>query len=115
MSSTEDVVGHHLQSFGAGDIDELMKDYTDESILITPEATLTGAAQIKPLLEEFVTTMIPPGSEFEMIRQDVQGDVAFIVWKASSEKFTFHLATDTFVIIDGKIATQTFAAHIDPK
>jgi hypothetical protein len=41
-----------------------------------------------------------------MVRQDVDGEIAYIAWKA--EPFT-PLATDTFVIRNGKICVQTFA------
>ena len=46
---------------------------------------------------------------FKMLRQEVLGEIAFIVW--DSPKYT-PLGTDTFLIRDGKIVTQTFAAHL---
>ncbi len=46
-----------------------------------------------------------------MVRQDVEGEIAFIVW--SSEP-AFPLGTDTFIIRDGRIVAQTFAAHMVP-
>jgi hypothetical protein len=42
-------------------------------------------------------------------------NVAYIVWKAESDTFTFHLATDTLVVKEGKIHVQTFAAHMEKK
>jgi len=41
-----------------------------------------------------------------LIRQDIQGDVAYVLWKAEPY---IPLATDTFVIRDGKILAQSFA------
>ena len=38
-----------------------------------------------------------------------------IVWTAESEKYRFPLRTDTFVMRNGKIIAQTFAAKIEPK
>jgi hypothetical protein len=46
-------------------------------------------------------------TKFKMIRQEISGEVAFIVWSAESDKYRFPLATDTFVIRNGKIVTQT--------
>lgn len=37
--STEVVLNHHLQAFAAGDVDETMKDYTEDSVLIVPDTT----------------------------------------------------------------------------
>ena len=49
-----------------------------------------------------------------MDQLDVSDDVAFIAWHADSESAKIRLGTDTFVVRDGKIAVQTFAAAIDP-
>ncbi len=46
---------------------------------------------------------------FTMVRQDVEGDVAYIVWAAGDFA---PLGTDTFVIRGGKIVLQTFAAYV---
>ena len=52
---------------------------------------------------------------FEMLRQEVDGGTAYIVWKAETADNRFELATDTFIVQNGKIVTQTFAGHISPK
>ncbi len=61
------------------------------------------------------TELLPPGSEFNLINQSIEGEVAYVVWSASSEKYDFPIGTDTFVIKDDKIVVQTFAAKVDPK
>jgi hypothetical protein len=50
-----------------------------------------------------------------MLRQEVDGDTAYIVWTAETADNRFELATDTFIVRDGKIVTQTFAGKISPK
>ena len=52
---------------------------------------------------------------FDMLRQEVDGDVAYIVWKAETADNRYELGTDTFVVPDGKIATQMFAGKTSPK
>jgi hypothetical protein len=52
---------------------------------------------------------------FEMLRQDVDGEVAYIVWKAETAANRFELGTDTFVVRNGKIVIQTFASKSSPK
>ena len=39
---TEATLGHHLGAFGAGDVDEIMRDYTEDSAIITPDGPLRG-------------------------------------------------------------------------
>ena len=112
--STEDVLNHHLQAFGSGDIDELIKDYTKDSVLMTSDGRLTGPDEIRPAFEGFFSGLFRPGSyEFTMDRMDIEGDIAFIAWHSSNEGAEVPLGTDTFVIRNGKIAMQTFAVQVN--
>ena len=48
---TKKVLDHHLQTFQQNDLDGVMEDYTEESVLITPDRTYKGLAEIR---ENFV-------------------------------------------------------------
>ena len=114
--STEAVLNHHLQAFSAGDVDETMKDYTEASVLIMPDATLKGLDSIRAGFSGFFSGLFKPGTyDFTMDRTEVVGDVAYIVWHSVNQGADVKMATDTFVIRDGKIAIQTFAAKIEEK
>ena len=41
----------------------------------------------------------------EGVRQEIQDEIAYVVWKADP---AIKVGTDTFLIRDGKILTQTF-------
>ncbi|MCZ6677043.1 MAG: nuclear transport factor 2 family protein [Candidatus Poribacteria bacterium] len=112
---TEATLVHHLQSFGTGDVDEIMKDYTENSVLITPDGALRGLDEIRPLFEKLTGEILPPGSDFEMLQQVIEGEIAYIAWNAESANYNIPLGTDTFLIRDGKILTQTFAGQVLPK
>ena len=47
---------HHLQAFGIGDVDEILKDYTEASVIMTPDGPLHGLDEIRPLFEKFTHT-----------------------------------------------------------
>ncbi|MFQ5550125.1 MAG: nuclear transport factor 2 family protein [Gemmatimonadales bacterium] len=114
--TTEEVLNHHLGAFGAGDTDEIMKDFTEASVMHTPEGVLRGLAKIRPVFEKFFSEITPPGeTEFEMLQMSVVDNVAYIVWKASSKFADIPVGTDTFVVRDDKIVAQSFAAHVIPK
>ena len=113
--STQGVLTHHLQAFGEGNLDAIMSDYGDDSVVFTPDAVLQGLAEIKPLFEAFFAEFSKPGMSFNMDTQVVRGEVAYIVWRAETADNHYELATDTFVVRDGKIVYQTFAAKITPK
>ncbi len=109
MSSaeTEAVFGHHMQMFGTTDLDGIMSDYTEDSVIMLQDQTCRGLAEIRALFEGMFPMVTPEFmAAFKMIRQEVVGDVAFTAW--SVDDF-FALGTDTLVIKDGKIAAQTVA------
>jgi len=104
--STEATLIRHFQAF-TKDLDALMADYTPDSVLFTPNGTLRGLEPIRGFFSEVLRTS--PADLFRVltpIRQEIDGDVAYILWKAEPY---IPLATDTFVIRDGKIVAQTFA------
>jgi len=114
-TTTEAVIDHHLEAFGNGDIDDLMVDYSDNSILITPGRTLNNLNEIYALFNKFITDVIMPGSDFELSKKIINGDIAYLIWSAESDNYRIPFGTDTFVIKDGKIATQTVALVLEQK
>ena len=104
--STETTLGHHLQAFSVG-LDAIMQDYTESSVLFTPDGPLAGLSAIRAFFDGFLRSSPPELLQaMSLVRQDVKGEIAYIIWKA--EPF-IPLATDTFVVRNGKIVTQTFA------
>ena len=73
-SSTQGVLSHHLQAFGEGNLDAVMSDYGDDSVLFTPDAVLQGPVEIKPLFEAFFAEFAKPGMSFNMDTQVVRGE-----------------------------------------
>jgi ketosteroid isomerase-like protein len=115
MSATKDVVDHHLESFGKGDLNGILSDYAPTAILFTPGGPLEGIDAIRPLFEGLLAEFAKPGSSFKLNHQSIKGDYAYILWTAETADNSYDLATDTFVIQDGKIVAQSFAAKILPK
>jgi hypothetical protein len=104
--STHATLAHHLQAFAEG-VDALMSDYVEASVLFTPDGPLRGRAAIRAFFAGFLSTSPPELlAAMTLIRQDIEGEVAYLLWKA--EPF-IPLATDTFVVRDGKILAQSFA------
>jgi hypothetical protein len=114
-TTTQDVLTHHLDCFGKGDLLGIMADYTAESRVFTPDGLLRGPEAIRGLFARLFREFAKPGMSFEMLRREVDGDTAYIVWKAETADNRFELGTDTFIVKDGRIVTQTFAGKISPK
>ena len=107
--STEATVIHHLEAFFRKRIDGVVEDYAEDAVFIAPGGALRGRAAIRNFFTTFIETM-PAGflDAFVMREQQFAGELGYIVWDVAP---WVHFATDSFVVRDGKIVLQTFAAH----
>jgi hypothetical protein len=113
--TTEAVVGRHLQAFLAGDIETLLADFADTALLCTPDGALRGTKQIRSFFEQ-VIPLFPPGATNLTVKQQVvDGDLFYIVWTAESPAVEVPLASDVFVVRDGKVMYQFFAGQVLPR
>jgi ketosteroid isomerase-like protein len=114
-AATRDVLAHHLERFGKLDLAGTMADYSDASRFFTPDGLFRGSEAIRRFFAAMFEEFEKPGMSFELLRQEVSGDTAYIVWTAETADNRFEVGTDTFIVQNGKILTQTFAGKISPK
>jgi ketosteroid isomerase-like protein len=115
MAATTDVLDHHLQCFGEGDLQGILSDYAPEAVLFTPAGPLRGGDAMRPLFQALLAEFAQPGATFSMQQQCVEGDYAYILWTAETADNVYEVGTDTFVVRDGKIVAQSFAGKMTPK
>jgi ketosteroid isomerase-like protein len=115
MALTKEVVEHHLNCFGEGDLKGILSDYAPGAVLFTPDGPLRGADAIRPLFQAMLAEFGKPGAAFSMKQQFVEGDYAYILWTAETADNVYEVGTDTFVVRDGKIVAQSFTGKITPK
>jgi len=115
MASTKDVLDNHLKCFGEGDLEGILSDYAPGAVLFTPDGPLGGADAIRPLFQAMLAEFGKPGAAFSMQHQSVVDDYAYILWTAETADNVYEVATDTFVVRDGKIVAQSFVSKITPK
>lgn len=108
-SKTRAVLEHHWNAFQANDLEATMADYTEESILITPNNTYKGLAEIRQNFEMAFSLFPKDSTQMQLNKTVIAGDVAYILWQATTPKFELAYATDSFIIRDGKIIRQTYA------
>jgi ketosteroid isomerase-like protein len=113
--ATEEVLNHHLQAFGTGDLKGILEDYTDESVIITPDGVLRSQEEMARFFEALFTEFAKPGASFSMDQQVIEHETAYIAWRAETADNVYELGTDTFWIHDGKILVQTYASKTTPK
>jgi len=115
MVSTSDVLDRHLKSFAEFDVDAVVADYSSDAVLFSPSGPLKGPDAIRPLFQALISEFAKPGSAFTMQVRCIEGDHAYILWTAETADNWYEFATDTFVVRNGKIVAQSFAAKIRPK
>ena len=115
MPTTSDVLNNHLKCFGEGDLDGVLADYSSDVILFIADGPLKGPAAIKPFFQAIFSEFAKPGASFSMGQRYVDGEYAYILWSAETADNSYEAATDTFVVRNGKIVAQSFAAKITPK
>jgi ketosteroid isomerase-like protein len=115
MPTTCEVVDQHLRSFYERDLDGVLADYASDAVLFVPGGLLRGAAAMKPFFQAFLAEFSKPGARFSMQEQHADGEYAYLLWNAETAENTYEAATDTFIVRDGKIVAQSFAAKISPK
>ena len=107
---TEAIVRRHLQAFlDQRGLDAIVSDYADEACFLSESNTYRGKQAIRGFFGAFIAALPPKAiANFTLRSLRVEEDVAYIVWSAGGE---LPLGTDTFIVRNGKIVTQTFAMH----
>jgi hypothetical protein len=112
-SVTETVVRNHLEAFLAQKgVAAIVADYDDEARFLTESRVYRGKPEIGDFFRDFIAAL-PAGAidHFTLRSMQVDRDVAYITWSVGSD---IPLGTDTFVVGDGRIVSQTFAMHAGP-
>ena len=107
---TEAIVRNHLQAFvEQKGIDAILSDYDDNARFHSEAKTYQGKQEIGNFFATFIASL-PAGAtnRFSLRTLRVDGELAYITWSAGRE---IPLGTDTFVVRNGKIVSQTFAAY----
>ena len=115
MLSTKDVLEHHSKALREGDVNAVLADYAGDAVFFTKDGAFKGLDAIRPVFAAIVSEFSKPGMKANRIQQLIEGDYAYILWTAETADNVYEMATDTFVVRDGKIAAQSFTARVTPK
>lgn len=108
-AATKAVLEHHWRSFQENDLEGTMADYSEESILITPDKIYKGLKEIRGNFESAFAAFPKQSTIMQLNKSVVQHDVGYIIWEATSPTVKLTYGIDTFIIRNGKIIRQTYA------
>ncbi len=115
QTNPEKVFQHHLEALGKNDMDELMKDYAEQSELWTPDGAIVGLEAISSFYS-YAFTLFPKGkTELEIKKMIVKDNKVYVVWTADSPVVNVSFATDSFEIKEDRILWQSTAFQMTQK
>jgi hypothetical protein len=74
-----------------------------------------GPAALRPLFVAMFEEFALPGVTFELLARRVEGECAYIAWRAETPRRSYTLGADTFIVRGGRIVYQTSAIASSPK
>jgi ketosteroid isomerase-like protein len=110
---TETVVRTHLEAFlKQKGIAAIMNDYAEDARFYSEARIYRGKQEIHGFFVDFIGSLPAGGvDQFSLRSKQVDGNVAYITWSVGTD---IPLGTDTFVVNNGKIVSQTFAMYAGP-
>ena len=109
----EEVFQHHVQALGAGDLDEIVADYSEDAVFISPSGVLRGPEGIRAAFTQLLADV--PNAAWNLKTQIYEGDVLFLEWAADAAATRVEDGIDTFVFRDGLIRVQTIRYTLERK
>ena len=109
----EEVFSHHAQALGAGDLDEIVADYADDAVFITPAGVKRGKDGVREGFTQLLADV--PNATWELPTQIYEGDILFLEWAADAARTRVEDGIDTFVFRDGLIRVQTVRYTVQRK
>jgi uncharacterized protein (TIGR02246 family) len=108
----ENVFFHDAEAMAAGDLDQIVADYADDAVFITPTDVVRGKDGIRAAMAQLLDEL--PNASWDFKTQIHEGDVLLFEWAADSVFSHVDDGVDT-VVGDGLIRVQTARCTVQLK
>jgi ketosteroid isomerase-like protein len=108
----KEIFQHHAEALMAGDVEEIVADYADDAVFITPQGVLRGKDGVRQGFTSLLSDL--PDAQWDVPLQIFEEDVLFILWSAVSAKTKAMDGIDTFVFAGDSIRVQTVRYTLEP-
>jgi ketosteroid isomerase-like protein len=110
----QEVFQHHAEALIAGKLDDIVDDYADDAVFISPSGVLRGKEGIREAFTKLLNDL--PNAQWAVPTQIFEGNVLFIEYSAESADTKTDDGIDTFVFgDDGQIQVQTLRYTLQRK
>ena len=109
-AATETVVRNHLQAFlEQKGVTAIVNDYDEDAHFYSEAKIYRGKHEIYGFFRDFIASLPADAiNRFTLTSLRVAKDIAYITWSVGDD---IPMGTDTFVVNNGKIVSQTFAMY----
>lgn len=109
----QEVFDQHVKAVVAGDLDAIVADYGEDSVVISAGGSARGKDAIRKAFAALLDDL--PSADWQLKTQIFEGDFLFLEWRAEAADHRADDGVDTFVFRDGMILAQTFRYTLTPK
>ncbi len=102
----QEVWDHHGEAVASQDVDEFLKDFANDCVMITPGRTYRGHGEIAGWFQDFLIPILED-AEFASDGPVFERNLIYLNWDMESKTHTVKDATDTFIVEDGRFAILT--------
>ncbi len=101
----QEVFAHHGSALGAADLDEVVADFADDAVVITPAGSKRGRDGVRAAFAQLLADL--PDAAWDIKKQTYADDVLMLEWTADAADSRADDGVDTIVFRDGQIYAQT--------
>lgn len=110
MRQTQEKWKRHIDAWNARDLDMILSDYSEVSVVIVNNKIHRGVNEIRALFAKLFDAF-DRAKEHEIAPAVIQGRVIYITWRAIIDGRGELLGTDTFVVDEDQISYQTITSY----
>jgi ketosteroid isomerase-like protein len=107
----QEIFAHHASALMSRDVDELVADYAEDAVIITPAGLFRGRDGVREWVDGMLADL--PDATWDVPTQVYEGDVLFIEWSAVAKSTRVTDGVDTLVFAGDSIRVQTVRCTLE--
>ncbi|NES64466.1 MAG: nuclear transport factor 2 family protein [Okeania sp. SIO2D1] len=113
VDETKQVWAHHIEAWDANDLDAIMSDYTEDSILVLNNTVKKGIQEVRSVFDNLFKLF--SNGENIISPEVIEGEIIYITWNFTPTNDHNYFGTDSFVVQNRIITYQTIGSLLYEK